>query len=143
MTTDQDRIEFWLLLPEVAAAMNETAYLYSQQQLLLEICRPFLKGWVISEAACFERLTKADYLRMFTILNGGIFDLQGFLDEAEAILCEHAAFEYGSAWRFAEYRDKDIRRGGSGRGCLNMILNHYSDAYIPNLFPNLLPAPPE
>ena len=141
-TVDPDKAEYEKLLPKVAQAMEETGYLFSQQEVLHEICRPYDKGWVPSVEACFQRRTKADYLKMFERFNGGTFDLQGFRDEAEGMLCQEAALECRSSWRFTAYRDRDVRRGGTGLGCLNKILQDYTDAYNPDLFPNLLPAPP-
>jgi hypothetical protein len=122
--------------------MEQTAYLYSQQELLLEISRPYRKGWVISEAACFERRTKADYLRMFAVYDGSpAIDLLGFRDIEEGLLCEKAAIEYGSGWRFIDYFNRDVGRGKSGMGNLNTVLAAYADSYIDGLFPNLLPRP--
>lgn len=142
MTTDHDRIEYERILPEAIEAMEANAYLFAQQEVLFEICRPYHKGWVESEAACFQRRTKADYARMFERFNGSTFDLQGFRDEAEGLECNAAALECNSAWRFSDYFNRDKARDGTGLGCLNAILREYTDAYIPNLFPNLLPSPP-
>lgn len=138
-----EKAEYEKLLPAVAIAMEQTGYLFSQEEVLYEILRPYSKGWVATWQECFERRTQADYLKMFERFNGGTFDLQGFRDEEEGLLCQEAAIEFGCAWRFADYRDRDIRRGGTGLGCLNSILSEYANAYIPDLFPNLLPAPPE
>ena len=122
--------------------ISAAAYHWDLCDLLRPVVRPFTGGWVRSEAACFQRRTKAEYIKMFQ-LNGGdvAFDLIGFRDVAEGLLCEAAALEAGSTWRFLDYYRRNKEWGGDGLGFLNIALDEYGMNFIPGLFPKTFPVP--
>lgn len=123
--------------------ISAAAYHWDQCDLLRPLVRPHTFGWVESEAACFQRRTKAEFLKMFQ-LNGGdvAFDLLGFRDVAEGLLCQEAALEAGSTWRFLDYYRRNKKWGGNGLGFLNIALDEYAINFIPGLFPETFPEPP-
>lgn len=138
-----DRAEYFRLLPEAARAMAEMSYWGGQTERLYEVCRPYEKGWVSSREACFHRRTKSEFLRMFQINQGKpAIDLLGFRDEAEGMVCNEAAIEAGSDWRFQDFYNKYQYRWGGGLGNLNEALAEYAEAFIPGLFTNEFPVPP-
>lgn len=140
---DPAKAEYENLLPQVVKAMDEMGYWYTQTNRFYEVCRPFHRGWVLSEEACLYRRTKDDFTRMFMQFQGKTaFDLLGFRDEEEAMLCEQAAIEFGSSWRFNHYYDRERSKGRSGYGNLNEVLQEYADNYDPELFAGEFPAPP-
>lgn len=142
MTDDTEKSEYERLLPEAAEALEINGYRYSQQELLHEVARPFNGGWVSTLGACFQRRTKGDFIKMFTVYKGQpAFDLLGFRDLKEGMLCEQAAIETGSAWRFMDFYKRDKSYGKSGLGTLNIALQDYADGYIAGLFPEEFPPP--
>ncbi len=143
MSEAADREAYRKLLPEVAQALDMTGYKYLMEELLHEVARPYKAGWVDSEEQCLQRRTKQEFVRMFEIFKGEpAFDLLGFRDEEEGMLCEAAALGCSSNWRFSDFYNRDKQRGMSGLGNLNDALKRYADNYNPTIFPNLFPAPP-
>lgn len=125
---------------EVLRVLN---YMLEQSTLLTDVARPYDGGWVTTEAACLQRRTKADYLKMFRLYSGDLpCDFLGFRDKAEAFLCEEAALEAGSAWLFIEYFRQDKEQGGTGLGSLNDVLAEYTRCFVPGLLPCQFPEPP-
>jgi hypothetical protein len=142
MSEASDKEAYLKLLPEVAEALEVSGYKYHMEELLHEVARPYKAGWVDSEAQCLQRRTKQEFIRMFKIFKGETaFDLLGFRDEAEGLLCETAALECSSNWRFSDFYNRDKNRGKSGLGSLNDALQHYADNYDPNIYPQLFPPP--
>lgn len=146
-TTDPIEQECQLLLAELEGDIAETgvgtaAYQWGMIDLLHEVARPYHGGWVDSVEACFNRRTKADYVKMFQ-LNGGkpAPDLLGFRDTEEALQCEAAAIEAGSSWRYLDYYRLDKQWGSDGLGSLNTVLAEYARCYRPELCPGQFPAP--
>ena len=137
-----------------------TDYAWDQGDLLREVARPFYAGWVASEAACLQRRTQAEFVKMFQQYAGdrarGLMlvwsqpfyvddhacGLMGFRDVAEGLVCEAAALEVGSNWRFIDYYRLHKHQTGDGLGCLNSALKAYAKGYVPNLLPGKFPAPP-
>jgi hypothetical protein len=134
-------------------------YAWDQVDFLREVVRPFYAGWVESEAACLQRRTQAEFVKMFQLYAGdrarGLMlvwsqpyfiddhacGLMGFRDFAESLLCEQAAMEVGSNWRFIDYYRLHKQRTGDGLGCLNSALEAYAIGYVPDLLPDSFPAP--
>ena len=99
-------------------------YFYVMTDLLHELTRPYKFGWIASEKECLERRTKAQFIKMFE-LNHGHYDPSclGFRDIEEGLLCDQAAIETGSAWRFLDFYREHKDDGYNGLWCLNLFLN--------------------
>ena len=122
--------------------ISAAAYAWDQGDLLHEVARPFHGGWVASVEACFHRRTKEEYIKMFQLNEGDVdFGLMGFRDVQEALLCEAAAIEVGSKWRYLDYLRRQREYGSYDLGSLNEALSEYKRCYIPDLFPYTFPAP--
>lgn len=146
--TDPADAELDRLIAEVEEDIEETgggiaAYAWNMTDLLRVVAIPYADGWVASETACFQRRTKAEFVKMFELNEGKIlFSLLGFRDVEEALLCEAAAIEAGSSWRFIDFFRQD-KVHGTGLGSLNDALDEYRRYYRAGLCPtDQFPAPP-
>lgn len=140
ITSERDRERYSRVAPRIDKFNRTMNYLNDLTFLLFDVAHPYYGGWVETEAACLQRRTKAEFLKMFLLYDCDLAcDFLGFRDIAEGILCDEAAREAGSSWRFFSFYREHKEAGGDGLGTLNAAIEEYSRCYTPELFPGSFP----